>query len=248
MFDDDLAQALARAFGGLANRVSNQALKMDAATTAKLQQLAGRVIEIQCQDPAASSSPHSALTWHVTIGPIESGQSIDPANESTEPEAGTGTGTGSGTGTGTHNEALTVTAGPHDAPHAIVAAPAHELLTWLFTGTADKLQISGDATLLMDLAAIGQAYSPDFAAPLEGFLGPEVADKVTGTAELGIASAASLLEGLRESIKTHSRDSFVARDPFDAFLSQVDELRLRVDRLAARVSRHEQNNRKGKSR
>jgi len=234
MLDDELAQALAKALGGLANRVSNQALKMDPATQAKLQRLAGHVIEIQCQQPAPTLQP--TLTWHITIGSVAPNDPTDPRPDTetdTDPRA--------------HDEAITVTAGAHDAPHAIVAAPAAELLTWLFTGTADKLQITGDATLLMELVEIGQAYSPDLATPLEAFLGPEVAQKVTGAAELGIASIASLLEGIGESVRNQSQETFVARNPFDDFLSNVDELRLRVDRLAARVARHEQSNPEGKS-
>jgi len=134
---------------------------------------------------------------------------------------------------------LTVATGEHEAPHAIVAGSPADLVGWLFGSASKNLQISGDDTLLAELVEIAKAYSPDFTAPLGAMFGPGLAQTLMGTAELGLSSLVSLFEGIGESIKDHGQAHFVGDNQFDKFLNQVDELRLRVDRLAARINEHE---------
>lgn len=134
---------------------------------------------------------------------------------------------------------LRLESGAAAAPRAIVRGTALTLGSWLLPGQNDDVEIDGDALLLANLRDIFRDFTPDLATPLANALGSDAAATLLGTAELGLKSLQSALTGMRESLTTRSSAAFVQRPEFDELLDGIDALRLRVDRLAARVRRHE---------
>ena len=182
------------ALADIATRLSRQALQSDPVLAARLAQLQGNVVELQCTVPAA--------TWHLQI------------------EA----------------DQVRTVSGPAPHPQAVVRGSLPALSRWLLPGggSAD-LEISGDQVLLMELADLLKSFSPDLAQPLNQLLGPELAGSLIGGAELGLQALQSLLEGAGRTVQKQATDTFVQRPQLNEFLDGVDELRLRVDRLAARI-------------
>jgi ubiquinone biosynthesis protein UbiJ len=134
---------------------------------------------------------------------------------------------------------IAVKPGAHTAPHAIVRGRAKDLTTWLLGGPASSIVIDGDSAMLAEFAMICRDYVPDFATPLNALVGSEIAETLVGTAEMGLRGLASALEGIAQSMQDRAHESFVAQPQFEDFLTRVDDLRLRVDRLAAEVSARE---------
>jgi len=97
----------------------------------------------------------------------------------------------------------------------------------------------GDETLVDEFVTIIRSFEPELDAPLRRMIGPETADFLRGVAELGFRGARFLIDDLGASAKAAARDRFVDETKFDAFLKEVDELRLRIDRLAAKIADRE---------
>lgn len=136
---------------------------------------------------------------------------------------------------------------PHAAaaPHVIVRGSPADLGTWLFGGenaARARLEIDGDSTVLGELRAALQAFRPDFADPLGRVLGREVAQTALGAAELALATLRSAFEGASQAMRDGASRAFVDRRQAGQFLDELDELRLRIDRLAARVQAEETRN------
>lgn len=151
---------------------------------------------------------------------------------------------------GRRDFALTVGAGrlrflPHapEEPNVIVCGRPPDLVAWLLGGEAaggSRLSIDGDTTVLAELRHVLTSFRPDFAGPLSRVLGPELSQSALGAAELAIATARSALEGAGRTVSDGAGRAFVGRAQADRFLDEMDDLRLRVDRLAARVQAQEQ--------
>jgi ubiquinone biosynthesis accessory factor UbiJ len=139
------------------------------------------------------------------------------------------------------DDRLVTVAGPAAAPQAMISANAADLLAWLLPGDLPKsVEISGDTALLMEFAAMLRDFSPDIATPLSQFVGPEAAATLLGTAEVGLHSLRSLLADVGQNIQQQARAGFVQSKQMDSFLRDIDKLRLRVDRLAAKIDQQEQ--------
>lgn len=146
--------------------------------------------------------------------------------------------------------ALTVQAGrlrffPHapERPNVIVRGAPPDLAAWLIGGenaAGTRLTIDGDPTVLAELRAALTAFRPDFGRPLGDLLGAELAQTALGAAELALATLRSALEGAGRSVREGAAETFVDRAGANRFLDELDDLRLRVDRLAARVEAREQ--------
>lgn len=133
---------------------------------------------------------------------------------------------------------------PHAAgqPHVIVRGSPGDLAGWLFggeTAARAQLEIDGDSTVLGELRAALSAFRPDLADPLGRLLGSDVAQAALGTAELAFATLRSAFEGAGQAMRDGAARAFVDRRRAGRFLDELDELRLRVDRLAARVQAEE---------
>lgn len=132
---------------------------------------------------------------------------------------------------------------PHavDAPHVIVRGDPSTLLAWL-TGADEPggLRIDGDSTVLGEFTAVLRTFRPDLGGPLARLLGPHAARDALGTAELALAGLRSAFQGARNSVRDGAGRTFLDRAGLDRLLDELDDLRLRADRLGARVTAEEQ--------
>lgn len=131
---------------------------------------------------------------------------------------------------------LQVAAGASDAPDAVIKGNALQLTGWLLPGTPMHVEVDGDVLLLTELRDMLSTFSPDLSEPLSRMVGEDSAATLLGTAELGLKSLQSALSGLRDNLSSSAWDMFVQQREFDSLLGGIDALRLRVDRLAARVN------------
>jgi ubiquinone biosynthesis protein UbiJ len=129
--------------------------------------------------------------------------------------------------------------GPIDAPDVIVTGSPTVLIGWALSrgrNRAPGLRIDGDSQRLDALAEIVRNFTPDLARPLGRLLGPDSASQLLGAAELAFAGLRSVIEGAGAGLKQGSAQWFATREGLQAFLDELDSLRIEVDRLAARVA------------
>ena len=137
--------------------------------------------------------------------------------------------------------------GPADSPHAIIKGSGRELVQALLPGgNFEGLIIEGDTVLLFNLTNLFSRFAPDLATPLGRFIGEANAANLVGTAELGLAGLKTALSGLSKTVQQQATGQFVKTRQLDELLEGIDRLRLRVDRLAANLSRVEQAKRQAK--
>lgn len=127
-----------------------------------------------------------------------------------------------------------------------VAATPGALLSMAMARRSDavlapgRVEISGDAELARRLERIASRFEPDFdeafARVFGDVLGMQIARGVRAALAWTRGSARSLARDVAEYLVEESRD-LVARAELDVFLDDVDSLRERGDRLAARVRR-----------
>src|SRR5918993_1204808 len=102
-----------------------------------------------------------------------------------------------------------------------------------------KLRINGDAELARRLQQLARGFDADWDAPFARALGPVLGPQVSRVLRDGLRGGVVLAQGLArdgaEYLTEESRD-LVPRAELEAFYDDVDALRERVDRLAARVS------------
>jgi ubiquinone biosynthesis accessory factor UbiJ len=128
-----------------------------------------------------------------------------------------------------------------DAPNVIVRGAPADLVSAIFAGSDQaRLTIDGDATVLHEFSAALRDFRPDLGGPLSQMLGADAARAALGTAELAFAGLRSLLEGAGNTVRDGATRTFVDRAQAERLLDDVDELRLRIDRLGARVAAAEQ--------
>ncbi len=137
-------------------------------------------------------------------------------------------------------------------PHVAVTGQPWDLLAWLspsasFQDKGGDLTIDGDIALLEELHAILSQFSPDPAESLSKLLGEQNAATLIGTAELGLRTVQSIMEGIgrsfAENTKHRGSESSTRSANLDTVMDTMDDLRLRVDRLAARLAELEARNR-----
>ncbi len=140
---------------------------------------------------------------------------------------------------------------PHapEAPHAVIRGTPAALAAWALGGARDsarpsvrsdeRLFIDGDVALVQELGELLRGYRPDLGDPLERLLGPDLAGTALGTLELAGAALRSALEGVGHTVREGGARVFVDRAGAERFLDDLDDLRLRIDRLAARVTAEE---------
>lgn len=103
-----------------------------------------------------------------------------------------------------------------------------------------KLRINGDAELARRLQKLAQRFDPDWEKPFaEAFgplLGPQIASVLREGLKTGMTVAKKFSRDAADYLTEESRD-LVGNAELSAFLDDVDELRDRVERLAARMER-----------
>jgi ubiquinone biosynthesis accessory factor UbiJ len=130
-----------------------------------------------------------------------------------------------------------------ERPNVIVRGAPLDLVAWLLAGegaSGSRLVIDGDGTVLQELTAVLRAFRPDLGAPLERLLGPDIAGRALGGVELALAALRSAFEAAGSTVHRRAVGTFVDRAQMERYLDDLDALRLRVDRLAARVQFEEQ--------
>ena len=134
--------------------------------------------------------------------------------------------------------------GPATNPNVAIQGSAPNLLKALASGgSSTEIQINGDETVLLELSALIKDFYPDLVTPLGVVLGDKRAGKVAATLEMGLSVltnfASNLGEDIAQTAGTKVADRFTTTEAFADHLNELDTLRLRVDRLSAKISRRE---------
>jgi len=194
--------------------VLNRAIDLDPDTRGRLDALDGRAVTLDLAGASGRAAP--ALRIAVDAGRLH----VGPAFEG--------------------DSALRVSATPGSL---IGLALAHGRDGALPPG---RVSIAGDAELARRLEQLATRYAPDFDAAFARVFGDvagfQIARAFRGAFAWSRKSAASLARDTAEFLTEEGRD-LVARAELDTFLDDVDALRERTDRFAARVQRLAQHGR-----
>ena len=104
-----------------------------------------------------------------------------------------------------------------------------------------KVRISGDAEVARQLQRLAEGFDPDWEQPFADALGPVIGPQVAKAVRAALREArvqgAAFAKAGADYLTEESRD-LVPKAEQQAFFDDVDALRDRVERLAARVARH----------
>ncbi|MEZ7819157.1 MAG: SCP2 sterol-binding domain-containing protein [Pseudomonadales bacterium] len=132
--------------------------------------------------------------------------------------------------------------GPATSPNVAIQGSAPALFKAM-GGSSSEIQIDGDETLLLEVSELVKNFYPDLVTPLAAVLGDKPANKVAAAFEMGFAALSSFASGLGEDIAHNASAKIVERftttEAFAHHLAELDALRLRVDRLSAKISQQE---------
>jgi ubiquinone biosynthesis protein UbiJ len=121
-------------------------------------------------------------------------------------------------------------------PNVAVSGSGMELANWLAAPhRIDNITIEGDETVLLEVTAALRAFDPDLLTPFTTLFGATQAQNILGGAELAVSVIRSAAEGVGQAIEKTVAAQFVSREDTGALLDVLDDLRLRIDRLAARI-------------
>jgi ubiquinone biosynthesis protein UbiJ len=192
---------------GAVESAGNMALKLDPLSSARLQGLEGRSVRLEIRTPMGGEP--RLLTLKVSDG------------------------------------VLHWRGGAAERPNAIVSGTLPQLAALLGpdggtdsrfgSATGDGVRIQGDESLIEALGAVLRKFQPDLAGPLGQVVGTELADNLVGMAEAGIALLKSATQTLSRTATSGVRESFLTSEEYSAVLDRIDDLRLRTDRLSARI-------------
>ena len=138
--------------------------------------------------------------------------------------------------------------GPAAAPNVQLRGTAPALLGRVLSieGNA-AVEVNGDETLLLQLLEMLRSYRPDPTPVLAKLIGNDPAQTLSAALELGTQTAMGLVESAIHDLMQQSTEGiqrhFTARSHADALQNQLDDMRLRIDRAAARIQRLEQSTR-----
>jgi ubiquinone biosynthesis protein UbiJ len=139
---------------------------------------------------------------------------------------------------------IKVHAGASDNPNVALTGKPMGLLQTLMTGaTSETVVIDGDAAVLMALQTLAKDYSPDLAKPLDAWLGRETGQRTAALVELGMATLGELLTSTRtqahHATQNYFNERYATQDQGEGLAGRLDQLRLRIDRLEAKLSRYQ---------
>lgn len=103
-----------------------------------------------------------------------------------------------------------------------------------------KVRINGDAELARQLQRLAQRFDPDWDEPFTRALGPVLGPQAARVLRDALAGGAKFAQGFsRDAVDylVEERRDLVGKAELAAFHDDVDELRDRVERLAARLDR-----------
>ena len=139
---------------------------------------------------------------------------------------------------------IKVHAGASNKPNVAVTGKPMGLLQTLMTGaTSETVVIDGDAAVLMALQTLAKDYSPDLAKPLDAWLGRETGQRTAALVELGMATLGELLTSTQaqahHATQNYFNERFATQDQGEGLAGRLDQLRLRIDRLEAKLNRYQ---------
>ena len=151
---------------------------------------------------------------------------IDPPGETTTLQFG--------------DDSIRVNPGPTDTPSVIVrGAPIALAAAFLGNGGRGGLSIDGDEVVLSQFRSIVRDFRPDVLSPLENLVGRDAAQSLANVFELGFSALAAMGRSLGDEgtrlAKEGARQRYLTASEFEAFIVSMQDLRVRVDRLAART-------------
>jgi len=193
----------------LAGEISTQTLKLDPASHPRLESLAGTRIRFDMIPPALPGAPTRANEPRTVLLVV-------------------------------HKDALTLEAGSGEDAHAVVSGTLPDIARKFFDRAPENnrppnVRIEGDEAALQAVAALFRDLQPDLAQPLAQVIGREAADSLVGAAEAGIAFLRSAAESLATGASKEVRKTWLTDQAQESLMDRMDELRLRIDRLDARV-------------
>jgi len=121
-------------------------------------------------------------------------------------------------------------------PQVIARGPAPAFLAALGLPGSGTLDIDGDQALLGEVLDVLSGYRPPLPPEFEALVDGPLASQLLGLAEAGLAALRSAAEGARHATRAQISRRFVDQSALTALLDPLDDLKLRTDRLAARVS------------
>lgn len=194
--------------------VLNRAIDLDPDTRDRLDTLDGRAVTLDLAGSSGRAAP--ALRIAVDTGRLRVGPAFDG------------------------DSALRVSATPGSLLGLALARGRDGALA------PGRVSIAGDAELARRLEQLATRYAPDFDAAFARVFGDvagfQIARAFRGAFAWSRKSAQALARDTAEFLTEESRDA-VARAELDTFLDDVDALRERADRFAARVQRLAQHGR-----
>ena len=139
---------------------------------------------------------------------------------------------------------IEVHAGASNNPNVAVTGKPLGLLQMLMTGaTSETVVIDGDAAVLMALHTLAKDYSPDPAKLLDAWLGRETGQRAAALVELGMATLGELLTSTRanahHATQNYFSERYATQDQGKGLAGRLDQLRLRIDRLEAKLNRYQ---------
>jgi len=129
-----------------------------------------------------------------------------------------------------------------DAPSVRVRGSPAAMAAMLFDigGASPQLHIEGDETVLGELRAIVRDFRPDGLPPLDAVVGAHAAQAITGLFEIGVSALSALGRSLSEEGVRIARDGvkqrYLTKPEFDGFIDAMQQLRVRIDRIAVRAA------------
>jgi ubiquinone biosynthesis protein UbiJ len=200
---------LTTAFANLLESLANATLDLDITARQRLQAHNGRVVAVVVEPPALASA------FMVDMPPACFILQVTDATVRVLSESD-----------------------PHGFDHAnaVVSGNLLDLSRALITREASPgVRIDGDETAVAELRAVFSELRPDPSAPLGNLFGPAAAENLLGAAEMGMAALRSAASGLSSALADSAAGHFVVEDHLEQLQHGTEELRLRIDRLAARV-------------
>lgn len=143
------------------------------------------------------------------------------------------------------DDGLELRHGATAAPNVQLRGSAPALFSRMLSVESNtNVEVNGDETLLIQLLEILRSHRPDPAPLLAKLVGNDPAQSITAAFELGIQTVIEIVNGGIDDAMQNSKNGlqgyFASQTNAKALQHQLDHLRLRIDRAAARVRDLEQ--------
>ena len=148
------------------------------------------------------------------------------------------------------DQGIHIHAGSASAPNVQLRGPASELLKRALVNDGKAaVEVNGDETLLLELVSILGSFRPDPAPALAKVLGNDRAQNLTALFELGADTAMKFARNQVRDVQQASKDTmranFTSTGELNQLQDRLDQMRLQIDRVSARIERLEQASQSG---